>query len=359
MKKRFGLVFLSFAMIAYFLIIDGNFINYASADSENYSEIVMDVNTNRVLFEKNSKDKRFMASLTKIMTALIVIENCNLDTIVSVGKETTNVEGSSIYLVEGEKLSIKELLYGLMLRSGNDAAETLAVACSRNIADFVKLMNEKALELGAQNTNFVNPHGLHDENHYTSAYDLALICSYAMKNHVFREIVSTKKITISNSKQDYKRVLINKNKLLFNNENAIGIKTGFTKKAGRCLASAFNKNGHEIVCVVLNVAPMFERCSHLSNEAFDNYTQYKILERDDVFDFISFGGSDKKYPLCIKKDVLIPLTKSEKENLKYEVEYYKNISTPIKKDTEIGKINFFVENNLIFTEKIYSIIDIK
>lgn len=359
MKKRFGLVFLGFAMIAYFFIIDGNFIKYASADSENYSEIVMDVNTNRVLFEKNSKDKRFMASLTKIMTALIVIENCNLDTIVSVGKETTNVEGSSIYLVEGEKLSIKELLYGLMLRSGNDAAETLAVACSRNIADFVKLMNEKALELGAQNTNFVNPHGLHDENHYTSAYDLALICSYAMKNRVFREIVSTKKITISNSKQDYKRVLINKNKLLFNNENAIGIKTGFTKKAGRCLASAFNKNGHEVVCVVLNVPPMFERCSHLSNEAFDNYTQYKILERDDVFDFISFGGSDKKYPVCIKKDVLIPLTKSEKENLKYEVEYYKNISTPIKKDTEIGKINFFVENNLIFTEKIYTILDIK
>ena len=358
MKKTFKYISLFLCLLCVFFSVNNSF-NIVNAENENYSEIVMDINTNRVLYEKNGTKKRFMASLTKIMTALVVLENCNENKIVTVDKQTTNIEGSSIYLVEGEKLSIKELLYGLMLRSGNDCAETLAVECAGNIENFAALMNKKAKEIGAKHTNFVNPHGLHNDNHYTTAYDLALICSYAMKNATFREIVSTKKITISNTTKDYKRVLVNKNKLLFNNENATGIKTGYTKKAGRCLASSFNKNGDEIVCVVLNVPPMFERCEELANNSFNNFKQVKVLESDNVLDFVNFNNSNKKCPVYIKKDVVLPLQNNEIKKLKYEIEYDKNIALPIKKDTEIGKIKFFIENNLIFIEKIYTMVDIK
>ncbi len=358
MKKTFKFISIYLGVLTLFFSIK-NSIVISSADNENYSEIVMDINTNRVLYEKNGKQKRLMASLTKIMTAIIVLENCDIEKVITVDKKTTNIEGSSIYLVEGEKLSIKELLYGLMLRSGNDCAETLAIVCSGSIENFASFMNKKAKEIGANNTNFVNPHGLHNDNHYTTAYDLALICCYAMKNPEFKKIVSTKKITISNTTKDYKRVLVNKNKLLFNNEYATGIKTGYTKKAGRCLASSFNKNGHEIVCVVLNVPPMFERSEEVSNNAFNNYKQIKVLESDNVLDFVTLKNSNKKCPVCIKKDVLIPFQKNEIKKLQYQIEYDKNLTVPLKKDKEIGKIKFFIENNLIFIEKIYTMVDIK
>jgi hypothetical protein len=160
------------------------------------------------------------------------------------------VEGSSIYLRQGEKLTIRQLLYGLMLRSGNDCAVALAVKIGGNVERFAEMMNELARKIGVEKTNFVNPHGLHDDNHYTTAFDLARISAYAMKNSVFREIVSTKNITISGVEGE--RVLVNKNKMLSTFAGGDGIKTGFTKRAGRCLVSSAIKNGMEVVSVVLN-----------------------------------------------------------------------------------------------------------
>ena len=157
--------------------------------SQSVSEIVMDANSKRILHQNNIHEKKFMASTTKILTAICVIENTDVDREITVSNKTIGVEGSSIYLEEGEKLTIKHLLYGLMLRSGNDCAETLAVNCSGSIKEFASLMNSTAKKIGANNSNFVNPHGLHDDNHYTTAYDLALISCYAMKNKTFREIV--------------------------------------------------------------------------------------------------------------------------------------------------------------------------
>jgi len=323
--------------------------------SNTVSEIVMDAKTNRILFENNAYERKFMASTTKILTALVIIENCNLDDVVTISKDTVGVEGSSIYLEVGEKLSVKDLLYGLMLRSGNDCAETLAVYCSGSVHDFAKLMNETAKKLCVKDSNFVNPHGLHDDEHYTTAYDLAIISSYAIKNPIFKEIVSTKSVKIPFSTRNQSRYLVNKNKLLNQLEGATGIKTGYTKKAGRCLVSSVNRNGQELVCVVLNCPPMFERSKNLLNDACDKYKPYKIIESDYVLDFIDVEGCDEKCGICVKNDVILPLTAEEKQNLVVKYIYPKIIKTSTPKDQEIGRIEFYYKNNLIFSEKIYTI----
>ena len=353
--KRFLLIFtliLSALTIANFNKVEG------LAYSNSTAEIVMEVNSNRVIHSKNANEKKYMASTTKILTAITIIENENLDEVVTVGKDTVGVEGSSIYLKVGEKLTVKELLYGLMLRSGNDCAETLAVSCSGSIDDFATLMNDTANKIGCQNSNFTNPHGLHDDNHYTTAYDLALISCYAMKNPDFREIVGTKSIKISNTMGDYQRVLINKNKLLKNLDGATGIKTGYTKKAGRCLVSSCLRNGEEYVSVVLNCGPMFERSTELLNYAFDNFEVKKIFESDNILAFIPIENSNEKCGVYLKDDITIPLTINEYENLNVVIELPKKIDKPVKKDEIIGEVKIYFENNLLFSEKIYTIINV-
>lgn len=317
------------------------------------AEIVMELNSNRVLYSNNAYTKKYMASTTKILTAITIIENCNINDVVVVGKDTVGVEGSSIYLEEGEELSVKELLYGLMLRSGNDCAETLAKYCSGSIEDFARLMNSTAIKIGATNSNFVNPHGLNNDNHYTTAYDLALISCYAMKNDIFREIAGTKSIDISFSTRNYKRHLINKNKLL-NDDDCTGIKTGFTKKAGRCLVSSFNKNGMELVCVVLNCAPMWEVSRNLVDETYSKFNLYNLVSSENIVGFTT-DNCGKKFPLIIKNDIVLPLSTYEKENLKIEYEYPIFVDFTLNNNTEIGFIKIYCQNNLIFSEKIYTI----
>ena len=317
--------------------------------SQSVSEIVMETNSKRILYQNNIHEKKYMASTTKILTAICVIENIDVDREITVTNKTIGIEGSSIYLEEGEKLTIKHLLYGLMLRSGNDCAETLAVACSGSIKDFAFLMNDTARKIGAKNSNFVNPHGLHDENHYTTAYDLALISCYAMKNETFREIVSTRKIEIPFTTRDYNRVLFNKNKMLKEFEGSTGIKTGYTKKAGRCLVSSCSRDGLELVSVVLNCPPMFERSKEILSHCYNNFTNYKILESDNIIDFID---SDKgSIPIYIKKDVILPLTDDEYKNISIKYNYPNAITN--FDDEVIGNVEIYTSSNLIFTEKLY------
>ncbi len=356
MKKKLLYLSLSFALIISSISLTVNSTKKVQA-STNTSEIIIELESGRILHEKNINEKMFMASTTKILTAITVIENCNIDNIVAVTDKTVGVEGSSIYLEAGEKLSVKDLLYGLMLRSGNDCAETLAVYCSGSVQNFAELMNATAKRIGAVNSNFVNPHGLHDDNHYTTAYDLALISRYAMKNRIFREIVSTKSIQIPFSTRNSKRFLINKNKMLKEFDGSTGIKTGYTKKAGRCLVSSCFRNGMELICVVLNCPPMFERSKTLMTECFDKYKNYKMFESDHIVDFIKTDSED--CGLYIKKDIIIPLTENEFDNIKIVYDYPNFIKKPFEKDTEIGFIKIYAENNLIFSEKVYTIIGIK
>ncbi len=354
--KKLCILISIFSIIMSNIIYFNNIKNYVYA--ENSSEIVMEVNTNRVLYESDAYSKRYMASTTKILTAIVIIENCNINDIVKVTKESVGIEGSSIYLKEGEELTVKDLLYGLMLRSGNDCAETLALYCSGSIENFTILMNETAKKIGAKNSNFINPHGLHDDNHYTTAYDLALISCYAIKNPIFKEIVSTKFVKIHDTVSNSYRYLKNKNKLLDQLEGCTGIKTGYTKKAGRCLVSSCYRNNMEVVCVVLNCGPMFERSKDLIEETFSSYKNYKILSSDNIVDFIETNDKKTKTPVVIKNDVIIPLLKDEIEKVKIEYDIPKYLNLPIEKDKIVGKINIYIENNLIFSQNVYTILDI-
>ena len=231
--------------------------------------VVIEQSSKRVLYDECMNEKCYPASTTKVLTALCVLENLPLDKIITVPKEAEGVEGSSIYLKEGQKISVKDLLLGLMLRSGNDAAVTLAVATSGNIQNFANLMNETAKRCGADGSNFVNPHGLHDEMHYTTAYDLALICAKAYENEDFCKIVSTSKAKIT--VDDEARYIGNKNKLLHLYDGANGVKTGFTKKSGRCLVSGAKRSGMQVVGVVLNHSDMWNDTVRMLDFAFDNY----------------------------------------------------------------------------------------
>lgn len=201
----------------------------------------MDAASGRVLYEKNASDRSLIASTTKIMTALVVCEHCNLSDRVKIPPEAVGIEGSSMYLQEGEILTVQDLLYGLMLHSGNDAAVALAVYCGGTEPDFVTMMNEKAERLGLENTRFANPNGLDHDGNYSTALDLARLSVYALQNEAFLHTVSCKTVTVGS------RTLRNHNKLLFTYDGAIGVKTGYTKAAGRILVSAAERDGRRLV----------------------------------------------------------------------------------------------------------------
>ncbi len=320
------------------------------------SMLLLENSTNRVLYEKNADKKLPMASTTKIATAITVIENCSdLEKTVKVPKKAVGVEGSSIYLEEGEELKVIDLLYGLMLQSGNDCAVALALTVGGSIEKFAELMNETALKAGAINSNFVNPHGLHDDNHFTTARDLALISSYAMKNPIFEKIVSAKRYTMPWKGREYDRVVLNKNKILSTFDGGDGIKTGFTKKAGRCLVSSAKRNGMRVICVVLNCGPMFEDCSALMEKAFGEFKMEKVCSREDVLRIPVVEGKSDGVDCAPENERYYPLREGETALLKTETETAQKLTAPVKIGEQVGKIKITLENHLLFEEKLVTI----
>lgn len=229
---------------------------------------LINVNSKEIICGKNEDVKLPMASTTKILTAVVALEKMDINKVITVDKTAVGVEGSSIYLKQNEQISVKDLLYGLMLRSGNDSAVALAVACSGSVENFAKEMNEKAKSIGANNSSFTNPHGLDDENHFTTAKDLALITAYALQNPTFKEIVSTKMHTVAATNVSETRYFKNKNKMLSTFEGAIGVKTGYTKKTGRCLVSAAERDGTTLACVVLSCPDMWNDSARILEFGF-------------------------------------------------------------------------------------------
>lgn len=213
--------------------------------------VAIDAQTGRILYEKNAHGRHSMASTTKIMTAIVALEHGNLDDVVTVSPAAAATEGSSMYLSPGEKITLGNLLYGLMLPSGNDAAMAIGEHVGGDIPGFAAMMNETAQKIGAVNTQFQNPSGLDAEGHYSTAYDMAIITRYAMKNPAFAEIVQTKKKMVPWEGKQWDRTLENHNKLLSMYEGCIGVKTGYTKKTGRCLVSAAQRGGMTVICVTL------------------------------------------------------------------------------------------------------------
>ncbi len=351
MKKFKKLIIISQILLV--LLLRFIFVDTAYGATVSKGECVMEVSSGRILYNLNQDAKLPIASTTKILTAITVIENFNLQKIITVPKKATLIEGSSIYLKEGEHLTVEELLYGLMLRSGNDCAYTLASSLTE-YDDFIKLMNQTAKKLGCENSNFTNPHGLHDDNHYSSAKDLCLITCHAMKNKTFRKIVSTKKISISNEFYDYKRVLINKNKLLYNLDGCNGVKTGYTKKAGRCLVTSCNQNGFEVVSVVINSPDMYNRTTELINNSYDNYKMYNLVDKDELCDKVYKSEEGKIFNVQIDKGFSYPLRSDELKDLKVQING-QNSQNFFKNPASFGVFEIFLSNKLIFSQNIYTI----
>lgn len=334
-KKLFSITLTVFTV---FLI--GLNLKNVNAEASAQSAIAVELSTGKVLFENNSNVKLPMASTTKIMTAIIIIEDCNLDEVITVPDEAIGVEGSSIYLKQQEQISIKDLLYGLMLRSGNDSATALAVYHSGSVTKFAEVMNERAKAIGTENTNFTNPSGLPDENHFTTANDLCKIACYAMKNVAFKEIVGT-----VNYNGEY-RSFVNKNKMLKKYDGANGIKTGYTVRAGRCLVSSANRNGMDVVCVVLNCPDMYEFSSDILDRCFKDYKLVSI-DKDKIFMLDTV--------LC-KLDKNVNTVIKCTNNLQFKIKSINNKSK-IKIGDYVADLEIYDENNLLFTEKLYSIIN--
>ncbi len=276
--------------------------------------ILIEAESGRVLYEQHAHTRMPMASTTKIMTAIVVLENCDLTQTVCVDARAVGVEGSSIYLYEGERLTVEQLLFALMLSSANDAAAALAYHTAGSIEGFAALMNQKTAALGLQNTQFANPHGLDAQGHYTTAYDLARITAYALENQDFLRIVSSQKKVIPLREQQGARVLRNHNRLLSSLDGCIGVKTGFTKKSGRCLVSAAQREGVRLVCVTLDCPDDWKTHTALHENGFAAYRRVTLAKANSFTAALPVtGGTQNEVYLQTKAEISLTLPREHGE----------------------------------------------
>lgn len=312
-------------------------VNAISAESY----IVMDYDSGRVIEGKNILKEKLIASTTKIMTCIIALENESLDKEITVGKEVLKAYGSAIYISLDEKISLRDLLYGLMLRSGNDSAIEIAYGVSGDMAKFVKLMNEKAYELKMNHTVFYNNHGLEESDgsgNMSTAYDIALLMRYALKNEMFRKIIGTKSYTAKSSLKSY--VWKNKNKLLFSYDNLIGGKTGFTKKARRTLVTSAKKDDKTTIVVTLNDGNDFSDHESLHEQVFKDYERVLVLDNEILKS--SLGNED----YYLQEPFYVLLKDEEKKDIKIDFQLQEN-------GLEVGNANIYLKDDLLGSVKIY------
>ena len=270
----------------------------------------LDCVSGRVLFERSADDRSLIASTTKIMTALVVCEQCNVLDRMRIPKEAVGIEGSSMYLKEGEILTIQELLYGLMLSSGNDAAVALAIYGGGTVEGFVGMMNDKARNLGLRNTHFENPNGLDSPGHYSTARDLAVLAAYAMENPVFRKTVSTKQLMLG------QRSLTNHNKLLWRVEGADGVKTGYTKAAGRILVSSATRNNRRILAVTIDAPDDWNDHASLLEAGFSRFSQKQVVVKGQSVGTLEVaGGQSRKVEVLAAEDFFYAVAPEETPQL--------------------------------------------
>ena len=274
------------------------------------SAILLDAQTGRVLYEKQADKQSLIASTTKIMTALVVCEQINVLDRVRIPQEAVGIEGSSMYLKAGEVMTVQELLYGLMLRSGNDAAVALAIYCGGTVEGFAELMNDKAHRLGMNDTHFVNPNGLDAPGHYSTARDMAKLAAYAMENPIFAQTVSTKTVQAAN------RTLCNHNKLLWSLEGAEGVKTGFTKAAGRILVSSCSRQGRRLIAVTINDPNDWQDHKQLMDSGFADYSVRKIVSIGESLGTVQVvSGERQSVHLLAAEDFSYALAENEQPEL--------------------------------------------
>lgn len=353
-------------------------------DISSPAALLMDLSSGKVLYEKNMNEKRYPASLTKVMTAIVVLENRDLSDIATVSYDSV-MSLSSGYVTAnlqiGEELTVEQLLYVLMVGSSNDAAIVLAEHVSGSIESFAELMNQKAKEIGCTSTNFVNPNGVHDENHYSTAYDLAIIARYAMQNETFRTLVSTTsyKLPITNKYEREDRVFTTTNSLLLVNNNsrsdnyyykyATGIKTGFTTPAGNCLIASADKSGLELITVVLGAGQTSEGLSeryidtkNLFKYGYDTYTLREVIKSGGVVQTTTISNATrdtKKLDAVVANDISVLIKQSDKNSaLLPDVKLNDNLKAPINKGDVIGTVSYTVEG-ITYTENLLANSNVK
>ena len=359
MKLKLKIIFSIMLVCIVFAGVGFNTLSINNVSASNTSAkgmCVLEQDSKRVLYQKDMDTMRANASTTKIVTAITVIQHCdNLDEVITVHNKSIGIEGTSIYLRKDEQLSVRDLLYGLMLRSGNDSAVALAYHVGGTEDKFVDMMNELCLTVGAKNTHFANPHGLDEEEHYTTAYDLALVTAYALNNPIFKEIVSTRHHTIPETNISDARYLTNKNKLLNSLDGCVGVKTGFTSRAGRCLVSAIERNGITLVCVVLNCGPMFEESVALLNSAYNEYNFSPIsVKNEPIYNEYYIDSERGQLNLYTDETYIFPIKDSEKDKLRVVYSLYK-LTKDVKEGEEVGEISVFYDNHLQKTLKLFTI----
>lgn len=317
------------------------------------SYMLLEATTGRVLSEKNSDQKLPMASTTKIMTCLLACELGDMKDVVTVGKESVGLDGTSIYLKDGETITLKDLCYGLMLNSGNDAAMAIAVHLGGSQEGFAELMNKRAKEIGANNTNFVTPNGLPNDDHYTTAHDLALIAAEAMQNELFTKIVGTKSLTLEADEDSPIRYLKSKNKILYQYDGGNGVKTGYTKAAGKCLVAGAKRDGMQLIAVVLNDYDMFNDCKKLLDYGFANY-KWTDVTGDKYFEnkVKIINGLEGTADVEQMEDIYLPLSKEDsKIEKKYEI--YEGINAPVEKGARVGTAKYILNGEVVKKVPLY------
>lgn len=329
----------------------------ASVSVSAQSALVMCLDSREVLFEKNAYQKLPMASTTKIMTALILAEQPDLSKTIKVTDEMVRVEGTSMGLLPGDTVSYRDLLYGMLLASGNDAANTTAIAISGSISEFAKLMNKKARELGLKNTSFVTPSGLDDENHYTTAYDLALLAAAALENYVFRSVCSSKSVTLYYGNPPYRRTLTNHNKLLNSYDGLIGVKTGFTKRSGRCLVTAAEREGKRVVAVTLNAPDDWQDHTAMLDYGF-SLTEIVDYKNDTLEDTIPIISGDCDFVRIKTDSVQFCIAKNSVSKIRQKVIIPRFLYAKVSAGEKIGVVEYYLNNRLIGTADIYSLADV-
>ena len=334
--------------------------------------VAYDRKSGNIIWGKNENKRSAMASTTKIMTAIVLIENCELNQTVEVSAKAAGTGGSRLGLKTNDKITIKDLLYGLMLKSGNDAAVAIAENVAGSVEGFADLMNQKARELGLENTHFVTPHGLDNPEHYTTAYELAKLADYALENETFAKVVNTRSYTVTIN--GYPKTISNTNELLGYLEGVNGVKTGFTNNAGRCLVTSINRNGFEIITVVLQADTKKFRTSDsikLINYVYENFELYNIKEIvDDKFDKwckinqdrieVNKGeGNNMELYISRLDNDIIPIKKVNKDKVEIEINNLFYFEAPVEKNTTIGSLKVCIDGDVVDVVEIKNANEVK
>ncbi len=340
-----------FIIIAIFMF---NPSAYALSSSDISAECatLIEFKTGKALFSKNADVRHAMASTTKIMTAIITLENSSPDDIVTMSHNAASTEGSSVYIEAGEKVRMEDLVYGLMLNSGNDAAVAIAEHISGSVPEFCKKMNDKVRELGLSDTNFKNPNGLFEEGHYTTASDLAKITRYAMQNEIFREIVKTKNKSITLVDSPRELYFGNHNKMLWNYDGAIGVKTGYTKDTGRCLVSSAEKDGGILIAVTLDAPNDWADHRALLDYGFSKIETNVIIEKDQILKTVEIDGI--LYDFIAEKESVLTLEQGSSQKTIVNVKIPNKLTGPFEKGEKVGICKVILDGEVLDTVDIVS-----